>query len=235
MRASARSTTTSSIAGDVQALEHQVEDLEVGLEAGVAVDLGAELQRLARRAGAAGARVQHRPAVAQPGHAAAVQQVRVDARDLRRAVGAQAERAAAQLVDQLEGLQVELVAGARQQRLDVLEQRRHDQLEADSRAAASSRPRRKASMWRARAGRTSAMCSGKSQAEDMRKRRGIENGIVPAACARRVARRRTERRSGPERQQHRQPASMLTRPRKRIWPSLICKARSKMRRQRRPG
>ena len=116
----------------MQALEHQVEDLEVGGEALVAVDLGAELQRLARRAGAGRPRVQHRPAVAQAGDAGAVEHVGVDARDLRRAVGAQAERAAAQLVDQLEGLQVEGMAGAGKQRFDVLEHRRDHQLEAEA-------------------------------------------------------------------------------------------------------
>jgi hypothetical protein len=57
--------------------------------------------------------------------------VGVDARHLRRAVGAQAERAAAQLVDQLEGLQVERMTRAGQQRLDVLEHRRNDELEAE--------------------------------------------------------------------------------------------------------
>ena len=95
----------------------------------MAVDLGAELQRLAREAGARGARVQHRPAVAQAGDAFAVKHVGVDACGLRGAVGAHAERPAAHLVDQLEGLQVEGVTGAREQRLDVLEQRRDDELE----------------------------------------------------------------------------------------------------------
>jgi hypothetical protein len=54
--------------------------------------------------------------------------VGVDARDLRRRVGTQAQRAAAELIDELEGLEVEFAAGARQQRLEMLEQRRHHQL-----------------------------------------------------------------------------------------------------------
>jgi hypothetical protein len=74
--------------------------------------------------------MQHRAAIAQAGQAFAVQQVRIDARHLRRRVGAHAERAAAQLVDQLEGLQVELTARPRQQRFQVLQERRHHQLEA---------------------------------------------------------------------------------------------------------
>jgi hypothetical protein len=54
----------------------------------------------------------------------------VDASGLRRGVGAQAQRAAAELIDELEGLQVELMPGAGEQRIQMLEQRRHDQLEA---------------------------------------------------------------------------------------------------------
>ena len=103
-------------------------------------------------------------------------------------------------------------------------------------AAASSRPRRRDSMWRARAGRTSAMCSGRSQAEDMRKRRLLKTrlyGSAAAGQAQATAPRGSHRERRPirtRRQQHRQPARTLTRPRKRIWPSLICSARSKMRR-----
>jgi hypothetical protein len=52
----------------------------------------------------------------------------VDAGDLRRAVGTQAHHAAGELVDQLEGLQIQRLAGAGQQRLQVLQQGRHDQL-----------------------------------------------------------------------------------------------------------
>ena len=98
----------------------------------MAIDLGTELQRLAARARARRPGVQHRPAVAQAGDAAAVEEVGVDARDLGRAVGAQAEGAAAQLVDELEGLQIEGVAGAGKKRFDVLEHRRDDQLEAEA-------------------------------------------------------------------------------------------------------
>ena len=119
-------------AGDVQAFERQIEDLEVGLQAFMAVDLGAELERLAGRTAAGRPGVQHRSAIAQARDVLAIQHVGIDARDLRRAVGAQAERPAAQLVDQLERLQVERVAGARQQRLDVLEHRRDHQLEAEA-------------------------------------------------------------------------------------------------------
>jgi hypothetical protein len=58
------------------------------------------------------ARVQHVAGVAEARDALAVQQVRVDARDLRRDVGAQAQRAARQLIDQLEGAQPQVGAAA---------------------------------------------------------------------------------------------------------------------------
>ena len=119
-------------AGDLQAFERQLDDLEVGAESLVPVDFGTELKRLARRAAAGRPRVQHGPAIAQAHDAVAVEHVGVDACRLRGAVGAQAEGAAAQLIDKLEGLQVERVSGARQQRLDVLEHRRNHQLEAET-------------------------------------------------------------------------------------------------------
>ncbi len=119
--------------GDVQRVECEFEHFEVGFEAGMAVDLGAELQRFARSVQAGRTGAQQRPAIAQAGHAAAVEQMRIDARHLRRRVGAHAESAAAQLVDELEGLQVEFAIGTRtafgEQRLDMFEQWRHDQLE----------------------------------------------------------------------------------------------------------
>ncbi len=40
------------------------------------------------------------------------------------------EQPAGQLIDQLEGLQVQVVAGAGEQRLEIFEQRRHHQLVA---------------------------------------------------------------------------------------------------------
>ncbi|MNS65151.1 hypothetical protein D3C72_983010 [compost metagenome] len=96
----------------------------------MAVDLGAELQRLAGGVRAVGPGMDHRAAVAQARHAVAVQQVGIDARHLGGGVGTQAHAAAGELVDKLEGLEVERLAGARKQRLQVLEQRRHHQLVA---------------------------------------------------------------------------------------------------------
>ena len=50
--------------------------------------------------------------IAEPGHARLVQQMRVDARDLRRDVGAQTHAAPGDLVDQLEGAQIQIMAAA---------------------------------------------------------------------------------------------------------------------------
>ena len=109
-----------------------------------------------------GQRVQHAARVAQARDACAVQQVRVDARHLRRDVGAHAQHAPGQLVHQLEGLQVEVVAGAGQQRLQVLEQRRHHQLVAVRVEQIEDAPAQR-SIRRASAGRMSSMYSGRSQ------------------------------------------------------------------------
>ena len=52
----------------------------------------------------------------------------VNACNLRRAVGAQTHHATRQLINQLEGLQVQRLAGARQQGLQMFQQGGHDQL-----------------------------------------------------------------------------------------------------------
>ncbi|MNC87620.1 hypothetical protein D3C83_33560 [compost metagenome] len=52
----------------------------------------------------------------------------VDTGDLRRDIGAHAEHAAGESIDQLERLKVQIVPRAREQRFDVLQQRRHHQL-----------------------------------------------------------------------------------------------------------
>ena len=72
--------------------------------------------------------MKHATRVAQPRNATAVQQVCVDARNLRRDVGAHAEHAPRQLVNQLEGAQIEIMPGAGEQRIHVFQQRRHHQL-----------------------------------------------------------------------------------------------------------
>jgi hypothetical protein len=73
--------------------------------------------------------VQHRTAVAKSGDATAIEQMGVDTRDLWRRVSANAQGSAAQLVDEFERSQIEFAARSGQQGIEVLEQRRDDQLE----------------------------------------------------------------------------------------------------------
>ena len=56
--------------------------------------------------------------------------MRINARHLGRYVRAHAHGTARQLVNQLEGLQIEIVAGAGQQRIDIFQHRRQHQLVA---------------------------------------------------------------------------------------------------------
>ncbi len=94
----------------------------------MAVELSAELQRLARAGERGRQGVQHAAAITQARHAAAVEKVGVDAGDLRSHVGTHAHAAAGELVDQLEGAQLEVLAGAGGERVEVFEQRRHHEL-----------------------------------------------------------------------------------------------------------
>jgi len=52
----------------------------------------------------------------------------INAGNLRRGVGTQAHHAARELINQLEGLQIECFPSAREQRLQMFQQRGHDQL-----------------------------------------------------------------------------------------------------------
>jgi hypothetical protein len=110
--------------------QRQFLDLGVGFQAGVAVDLGADLQRLAGGVQARGLGVQHAAAIAQAGDGVAVEQVGVDAGDLGGHVGAQAHQAAAHRVDQLEGARIRVLPCPGQQRIDVFEHGRHHHLVA---------------------------------------------------------------------------------------------------------
>ena len=65
--------------------------------------------------------MQHTTCVAQPHYALAVQNVRVDAGNLRCRIGTQSKQASARLVGQLECTQIEIIAGSREQRLCMLE------------------------------------------------------------------------------------------------------------------
>ena len=71
--------------------------------------------------------MQHRAAIAQARDGLAIEQVGVDARHLLRGIGTQAQGTARELIDQLEGLQIQRLARAGEQRFKMLQQRRHDQ------------------------------------------------------------------------------------------------------------
>ena len=76
--------------------------------------------------------MQHGAAVAQTVDARTMEQVGVDARDLRRDVGTDAQRAAGCLVHQLEGTQIKILAATAQERFEMLEHGRDDQAIATS-------------------------------------------------------------------------------------------------------
>ena len=130
-------------AGLGQHRQHEVDDFEVRREAGIAVELGAELQWRARCREGARTGVHRRSRVAETVRPVATEAVRIDTRDLWRHVGAQAEHAAAGLVRHLEGEQVEVLADADEQRIGVFEHRRDHQLVAPAcRAVEESAPQR---------------------------------------------------------------------------------------------
>jgi preprotein translocase subunit SecF len=79
---------------DLAKLRSAFHDLEIGFQTGMAEDLGTELQRFACGQQARRPGVQHRPAVTQAGDTLAIEQVGVNTRHLRRAVGAHTQHAA---------------------------------------------------------------------------------------------------------------------------------------------
>ena len=103
---------------------------QMGFEARMAVNLSTKLQRLAGGVRTIGTGMENRAAITKSGHAGAIEQVRINSRDLGRGVGAQTQGATGELVHQLESLQAQSFAGARQQRLQVFKHGRHDQLVA---------------------------------------------------------------------------------------------------------
>ena len=117
-------------AGGPERLEHEEHDLEIGLDARVAVELATDLQRAACAAGPFGTCAQHGAEVAQAHGTLAPQAPRLDARHLRRHVGADAEHAPRERVRELEGVRLEGVARAREQGLEVLDEGRDHELVA---------------------------------------------------------------------------------------------------------
>ena len=114
----------------VESRRHQADDFEVGFDAGITIQFGPQLDLLAagRNVGRQG--MQGAAAITQARDTLMVEQMRVDTGRLRRHVGADAHGPPRQLIDQLEGAQVQVLAGAGQQGIKVFEHRRHDVLEA---------------------------------------------------------------------------------------------------------
>ncbi len=116
--------------GRPQGFQHQVNDFLVRATASAPEQLTADLQRCAAGQHAAGAGVQHMPGVAQAGYARAAQAVGIHPRRLGRHVGAYAHQSPCKLIGQLEGLQIQIIPRSRQQRLEVLDHRRDNELVA---------------------------------------------------------------------------------------------------------
>jgi hypothetical protein len=113
-------------AGQCQRCGCEFLDFSIGLEAGMSIDFGTDLQRLARRMQPERPGMQDTPGIAKTRNGSAVQQMRIDTRHLRRHIRAQPHRPSRQLVDQLEGSQVRILSGARHQGVQVFQHRRHD-------------------------------------------------------------------------------------------------------------
>ena len=114
----------------LQRLQHQADDFAVALPPGVAVELRTHLHRAAAAGDAFRQGVQHRARVAQARGAVAAQPPGVDTGDLRGHVRPDPHHPARELVDQLEGMELQILAGAGQQRLQVLDEGRGDDLVA---------------------------------------------------------------------------------------------------------
>ncbi|MNI32990.1 hypothetical protein D3C85_852830 [compost metagenome] len=101
--------------GDRHGFQHKLDDFQVGFKTCMTVDLGTNLQQLAAGQQISRASVQHITAIAQAGYAGAVQQVRINARDLRSHVGPHTQSAPCQLINQLASAQIQIATGAGQQ------------------------------------------------------------------------------------------------------------------------
>ena len=111
--------------------QQELHDLTVRCRACVSVQLTADLHDLARSARSACSGTQHASGVAKTRDAGFIEEVRIDARDLRRGVCAYAKHPAGQRVDHLERLQFEVASGTGQQRIEVFdERRRHEAIAA---------------------------------------------------------------------------------------------------------
>ena len=114
--------------GQLQHGQHQADDFHVAARAGIAVQLGAQLDRAARGRQGTRLSMQHAAGIAQTARTFATQGVRIDARHLRRDVGTETHLPARLRVDDLEGTQIQVLARAGQQGFQVLDMGSHDKL-----------------------------------------------------------------------------------------------------------
>ncbi|MDT4820619.1 hypothetical protein FQZ97_537650 [compost metagenome] len=105
--------------GQFEHFQHQADDFHVAGRAGVAIELRTQLDRAARGGQRARLGMQHAAGIAQAIRTFAAQGVGVDTCHLRRDVGAEPHQMARLRVGHLEGTQIEVLAGASQQGLEI--------------------------------------------------------------------------------------------------------------------
>src|SRR3990172_7863110 len=116
-----------------QSLQHQHDDFRLTLARRRSVKLRAGLQQLPSAAPPGWPCVQYRTEIAQPGGTPLFEIVDIDPDYLRSGIGAHAQGPAAELIREFEGLQLEILASAGEQRFQVLKQWRDHQLIAETR------------------------------------------------------------------------------------------------------
>ena len=117
-------------AGAVQRIDHQRDDFGVRLGVVRTEQFRTGQQRHARFEHAGGVRVHDGAGITESSGAVAAQARGIDARGLRRHVGADAQHAAAALIDHAKRLQFEIVTRTDEQRIEKFDQRRLDVLVA---------------------------------------------------------------------------------------------------------
>ncbi|MCY1523119.1 hypothetical protein D9M68_580060 [compost metagenome] len=109
----------------LQGIHQQADDLHIAGRTGIAIQLGAQLDRAARGGQRARLGMHHAAGITQPARPFAAQRMRIDPRHLRRDIGTKAHLPARQRVGHLEGAQIQIPTRAGKQRLQVFDMRRH--------------------------------------------------------------------------------------------------------------
>lgn len=107
----AKINTTDRQFDPAKGTSHQADDSQVGRDIGIAIQLGANLQGLTTGGDGRRQGMQRAVAVTQASHTLMVEQVSIDTRSLRRDVGTHPHGPPGQLIHQLEGAQLEILAG----------------------------------------------------------------------------------------------------------------------------